>query len=159
MPDLPIPAAGASIPIDNPGRAAIGQDTLTITPLQAALATAALAGDGRLPGLRLVESLAGTEGQWTTQPAGVPAAAAGVSGDAAVAILDGWPVASRTATFAATALAGPDDSRNAWLLGVAPEQAPRFVLALVLEGRADTEAAEALGQALLLAAMSTTAGP
>lgn len=159
-PDLPIPAAGASIPVDDPGRAAIGQDTLTITPLQAAVATAALAGDGRLPGLRLVESLAGTDGQWALQPAGAPAASTpAVSGDAAAAILDGWSAVGSTSTFAATALAGPDDSRNAWLLGVAPTRAPRFVLALVLEGKADTAAAEAIGEALLRIALSGTAEP
>ena len=159
-PDLPIPAAGASIPVDNPGRAAIGQDTLTITPLQAALATAALAGDGHLPGPRLVESLAGTDGQWTTQPAGAPtAAAAGVSSDAAAAILDGWLAADGASTFAATTLAGPEDSRNAWLLGVTTTREPRFVLALVLEGEADTIAAEAIGQALLRTAMSGTLEP
>lgn len=152
-PDLPIPVAGASIPVDDPGRAAIGQDTLTITPLQAAVATAALAGDGRLPGLRLVESLAGTDGQWASQPAGAPPASTpAVSGEAAAAILAGWPTAGGASTFAATALAGPDDSRNAWFLGAAPERAPRFVLALVLEGEAGTATAEAIGEALLRAA-------
>lgn len=159
-PDLPIPAAGASIPVDDPGRAAIGQDTLTITPLQAAVATAALAGDGRLPGLRLVEGLAGTNGQWAAQPAGAPAAStAAVSSDAAAAILDGWPTTGSASTFAATAVAGPDDSRNAWFLGIAPQRTPRFVVALVLEGKADTVAAQAIGEALLSVAMSATVEP
>lgn len=155
-PDLPLPAAVNGAPILNPGLAAIGQDTLTLTPLQVALAIGALAGDGRLPGPRLVESLAGADGRWEPQPAGQPpAGTASVSPEVAAAVRASWPVANGASIFANIVLAGPGDSRNAWFLGIAPEGNPRFVLALVLEGETDTSTAEEIGGELLLSAMTS----
>lgn len=152
-PDLPIPAEGSAATITDPGLAAIGQEALTVTPLQAALATAALAEGGRLPGPRLVEALARKDGKWTTLPAGTSAAMPAVSPEAAAAVRAGWPVVDGVAGFAVTVLAGPDGNRNAWFLGMAPAANPRLALALVLEGETDPAVVEAIGRELLIAAI------
>lgn len=152
-PALPIPVEGNPATITDPGLAAIGQEALTITPLQAALAAAAVAGDGRLPRPRLVEGLAGPNGAWQTQPAGESAnSQVVISYQAAEAIRQTWPVNNGIASFAVNVLAGPEDSRNAWYLGMTPAESPRYVLALVLEGESDTNAVERIGQELLATA-------
>lgn len=140
--------------IQDAGLAAIGQDTLTITPLQAARATAALVGDGRLPGLRLVDRLQGSDRNWVIQPPSAPASSTAlVSVATAAAIREGWTLDEEALTFSALVLAKPDGGRNAWFLGMAPADDPQFVLALVLEDVDDAEAAEELGRKLLLEAM------
>jgi peptidoglycan glycosyltransferase len=152
-PDLPIPTETGAIAISDPGLAAVGQENLTITPLQAALATAALAGDGRVPAPRLVEGLEGADGEWTIQPAGLSTAPPAVTPEAAAAVRGNWPVVDGISEFVASVLSGPDGSRNAWYLGMAPADKPRFVLALVLEGEGDLAVAESIGRELLNAAV------
>lgn len=150
-PDLPIPAEGSAVAITDAGLAAIGQETLTVTPLQVALAMSALANDGRLPAPRLVDALAGAGAVWETQPAGSPGGrpALVVAPETAAAIRAGWPIAGDAAEFAVSVLAGPDNSRNAWYVGLAPADNPRFVLALVVEGVPDSSPAEAIGREML----------
>ena len=150
-PALPIPTTGANALIDQPALAAIGQAGLTITPLQAALATAALAGDGRLPAPRLVEAVTDATGAWVAQPLAIVSQAA-VAPEAAAAIRDTWPRAGDIAEFAVSPLSGPAGHHNTWYLGFAPADAPRFVVALVLEDANDIAAAEAIGRAVLGAA-------
>ena len=153
-PALPIPTEGSVATIGDPGLAAIGQEALTVAPLQAALATAALAGDGRLPYARLVEALAPPRGEWEIQQPGAPTSLkAAVATAVAKAVRDGWPTNGETAEFAVTALSGPQNSRTAWYLGFAPAGNPRYVIALVLEGVDDIAAAEAIGRAVLEQAM------
>ena len=153
VPSLPIPVEGNPATITDPGLAAIGQEALTITPLQAALAAATVAGDGRLPRPRLVEELAGPDGAWQTQPAGESAnSQLVISPLAAEAIRQTWPVNNEIASLAVNVLAGPEDSRNAWYLGMTPVESPRYVLAVVLEEESDTNAVERIGQEILAAA-------
>lgn len=154
-PALPIPAEGSAATITDAGLAAIGQEALTLTPLQAALATSALASDGRPPAPRLVEALATAGGDWRTQPAGAPAAAGpAVDPAVAAAVRAGWPASDDVAGFGVTALSGPQNSRTTWFLGFAPAGNPRFVVALALEEVADVAAAEAIGRAVLTEAMA-----
>lgn len=155
-PGMPVTVAGQAVSVQDPGLAAIGQDVLTITPLQAARATAALAGDGRLPALRLVERVQDRRGEWQAQAASSPASASGIiTPDTAAAIRQGWPLGDGALTFSAMVLAKPEGGRNAWFLGMAPADEPRFVIALVLEDVADTEMVESLGKEILLAAMTS----
>ena len=145
-----------AVRIQDVGLAAIGQDVLTITPLQAARATAALIGDGRLPGLRLVERLQGSDKSWATQPPGAPASSTSlISRGTAAIIREGWETDEGALAFSALVLARPDGGRNAWFLGMAPADNPRFVIALVLEDVDDTEAAEELGREILLGATAS----
>lgn len=155
-PGMPVTVAGHPVLVNDAGLAAIGQDALTITPLQAARATAALAGNGRLPGLRLVDRVQDGDGEWQPQaPSTAPSAAGVVSPETAAAIQEGWPLADGAQIFSALVLAKPDGGRNAWFLGTAPAGEPRFVIAIVLEGVADVKAIEALGEEIMLAAMTS----
>ena len=153
-PGIPMTVASQTVRVQDPGLAAIGQDALTIKPLQAARATTALSGDGRQASLRLVERLQSSDGSWETQ---IPSSSASdsrlISPETAAAIREGWRLSEGTLSFSTMVLAKPDGGRNAWFLGMAPAGDPRFVIALVLEDVSNIKAAEELGQALLLAAM------
>ena len=130
--------------------AAIGQAVLTVTPLQAALATAALAGDGRLPSPRLVEAISGTDGEWIIQPPGTRQSSRPVLlAETAAAARAVWPEFAGAREFSVSVLSGPDGSRNSWFLGMAPATSPRYVVALVVEDAAGLDVAEAIGRGVL----------
>jgi len=147
-PALPIPTTGQDALIEQPGLAAMGQAGLTVTPLQAALAAAALAGDGRLPAPRLVEAVTDASGAWVEQPSAIATSAA-VDAATAAASRATWPRAGDIAEFAVSPLSGPAGHHNTWYLAFTPAGAPRFVMALVLEDANDIGAAEAIGRAVL----------
>ncbi|HQF70735.1 MAG TPA: penicillin-binding transpeptidase domain-containing protein, partial [Promineifilum sp.] len=156
-PALPIATSGSPADIDDPALAAIGQAGLTVTPLQAALATTTLAAGGRRPVLRLVEAVTDASGQWVGQPSALVATTA-VRAATAAAVRQTWPrsgdageLAASSRGFAVSPLSGPDGHHNSWYLGFAPADAPRFVIALVLENEDDIAAAEAIGRAVLAA--------
>jgi len=154
-PDLPTPTNGNAAATADAGMAAIGQASLTVTPLQAALATAVLAGDGRLPGPRLVEAVSGPDGAWITQPAGSsPTLRRVLAAETASAARAEWPeyadgVNPSVREFSVSVLSGPDGSRNSWFLGMAPATSPRFVVALVMENVTGVQAAERIGRDVL----------
>ena len=148
-PALLLPTEASAIDIVDPGLAAIGQESTTVSPLQAGLAMAALAGDGRLPGVRLVDAMTDA-GEWRTEPvvsnsASLPI----VSPEASELIRDQWPVSEGVSTYPVSVLSGPDGSRNSWYVGLAPASNPRYILVLVLEGETETALAEAIGSALM----------
>ncbi|WP_374688251.1 FtsW/RodA/SpoVE family cell cycle protein [Promineifilum sp.] len=148
-PALPIPTEGATDTlVADPGLAAIGQETLTITPLQAALAAAALAGDGRLPAPRLVDAVVGTDGQWEVQTAGAAAAQTAVAAATVAAVRETWPLNGDLREYAVSVLSGPGGQRDAWYLALFPADEPRYVLALVLEDARGVAAAETIGRAV-----------
>ncbi len=149
-PALPIPTGGGPADIDDPALAAMGQAGLTVTPLQAALATATLAAGGQRPVPRLVEAVTDAGGQWGSQPSALVGETA-VSAATAVAVRETWPHSGDAREFAVSPLSGPDGHHNSWYLGFAPADAPRFVVALVLEDEDDIAAAEAIGRAVLAA--------
>jgi len=152
-PNLPIPTAGAAAAIGDPGLAAIGQENLTVTPLQVALAAAALAGDGRLPAPRLVEAVVAPGGDWNVQVVSTAAGQRAVSAATAAAARAGWPVDGDGLGLAVSVLAGPGGDRDAWYVGLIPADQPRFVVALALEGVDDPAVAQFIGQQLLAAAI------
>ncbi len=155
-PDVPISVNGAEASIADAGLAAIGEELLIVSPLQAALALGAIAGDGRLPAPRLVEALAGEDGQWGVQPPGSPAfGQVSVSPAAAAAVREGWPGDGDISSFTVSVLSGPDNQRNVWYLGFAPTTSPRYVVALLVEDETNLALAGRIGVNLLAAAMET----
>lgn len=156
-PPLAIPTGGDSAtPVIQPDLAALGQDTLTVTPLQAAVALAGLGTGGVLPQIRLVEAVQEPDGLW--QPwdlAGASAESPIVDTDIATAILQSFADERGIAGRPAVVLSAPEGGTNTWYLGTFPAGAPRFVVALVLEESDDVALAEQIGQAMLLGA----AGP
>ena len=121
---------------------------MTVTPLQAALATAALAGDGRLPAPRLVEAVSDAGGGWVAQPL-AGAATQATTAETALAVRQTWPRSGDVRDFVVSPLSGPEGHHNTWYLGFAPAHAPRFVVALVLEDENDIATAEEIGRAVL----------
>jgi peptidoglycan glycosyltransferase len=119
-----------------------GQASLLVTPLRMALVAATIADGGRTPRPYLVRSIAGSETSLATSPEQLAAplgseAAAEVRdlmiavvqhGTGTVAALPGVTVAGKTGT--ATNPHGPPHS---WFVAFAPAQAPRVVVAVLVE--------------------------
>ncbi len=155
-PLLAIPTAGDSTtPVEQPDLAALGQDTLTITPLQAAAALAAIGNGGTLPQIRLVEAVQQPDGTWRPwELAAGPTTAPIVESTQTDAILAGLTGDNGIGGRASVVLSAPEGGTNTWYIGTAPAGAPRYVIALVLEDSDDTALAEQIGEAMLLSALS-----
>jgi len=148
QPVLPIAASANQTPVADPGLAAIGQDTLTITPLQAARAYAALAQEGMLPPLQLVEGLQDEEGRWQAATAG-DVAGQSVAGAAARRVLASLSALGSSRELSVNALAGPRGGTNTWYVGLAPGGNPDTVVVLVLENEEDPATAAEIGREVL----------
>jgi peptidoglycan glycosyltransferase len=154
-PELPLNTETAPLaPLADPLLASLGQDNLLVTPLQVALAWSALATDGRLPTVQLVTATG--------------EAAAGQHLPVEEANEDGRAVASATAQLLRRHLgqtdnvlehtvvvpSGPIGEMNAWYLGLAPANAPRDALVIVVENSRDLGAVEATGRAVWQAVLA-----
>lgn len=152
-PAMPIETEAASERVvEDPALASIGQDLLTISPLQAGLALATLATGGELPQPRLISGIMDDEGQWQA-PTPQDGAKKAISAEAAEAILAALPVKDGIKEHAALVLAGPEGSRNAWYLGLAPAGEPRYAVVVVIEDSEELAPAQEAGRSLLEAAM------
>jgi peptidoglycan glycosyltransferase len=152
-PQMPIETeAAAELEIGDPALAAIGQDQLTISPLQAALALATFVTGGELPQPRLVSGIEDAEGQWQV-PAGNPVSnletTTAISAEAAESILASLPIREGIREHAALVLTGPEGSKNAWYFGLAPAGEPRYAVVVVIEGNDDLLSAQQAGRLLL----------
>jgi peptidoglycan glycosyltransferase len=148
-PDIGIStAAAAHVPITAEVRsAAVGQNVLTITPLQMALVTAAIARGGELPSPQLIVARQDTAGVWQPQPPG-RATISAMSPEYADEVKALMP-----AGRSAIALTGSPGRRLAWFSGFAPLADTRYTVAVLLEGGEPADAAR-MGQALLAAALT-----
>lgn len=146
-PPLEIPTlAPAPAPLADPALAAQGQDNLNLTPLQLARLTAAIAREGYLPPTHLILAEQDTRGAWQTL-APAPAAQRIFDPQSAAQVKD-----LMRAGHTALALSGQKGQTLAWFSGFAPFTDTRYVVVVVLED-GQAEAAQALGQALLAAAV------
>jgi peptidoglycan glycosyltransferase len=146
---------------------AFGQGELSVTPLQMALAMAAVGNDGKLPRPYLVSALRSPRGGMTSLDKGggwigevMSAATAqtlrdflveGVErGYASKAHLDGVQVGGKTGT----AEVGPGQAPHAWFIGLAPADAPRLAIAVVFEhGGSGSDVATPAGREVLRVAL------
>ncbi len=148
QPDLPLNTeTPPQEPLADAALAAIGQDNLTVTPLQVGLALAALGQDGRFPTPVLVTAVQDSSGNWLpeTTPASETTAATSTS---TRAILRALPTQNGIAEHNVLVLSGPEGSTNGWYLALAPATAPRYALVIVVENSDSLETAAEIGRAL-----------
>ena len=139
-PSFTLPTADidpALIEIEDMTKALAGEENLLVTPLQVALATAALATDGRLPHPTLVTAI-GANGSWINYNQ--------ATAELEAAVLPQTAEESRQILFSAdetiippnvigyTASVSAGETRyNHWFIGLTPTQAPRYILVIVVE--------------------------
>ncbi len=154
----------------------IGQYSLTVTPLQMALVTAAVANGGHVPKARVIRKIvwpkeAGVpSASWPTQephrtkvkPETLRAVRQGMR--AAVVYRNGtarWPMSGLPFSVAAktgSAETFPGKRPHSWFVCFAPYERPRYACAVVVEhGGAGSEVAGYVARKMLLAALGPTA--
>jgi len=133
---------------------AIGQGELTVSPLQMALVAATLANRGTMVAPRLALRVEDADGGWQESlSAGEPRAV--ITPDITRQLLAAWPrYGNNVAAHWGMAVAGKDQPPHVWFLGVAPADAPRYSVAILLEHPAEPETVISIGTALLQAATS-----
>jgi peptidoglycan glycosyltransferase len=136
-------------PMTEPEQAAIGQENLSITPLQIGLAMAALAGDGSLPRAQVGTAVQDESGAW--QPleiqGGPPIQAAGVA--TARVVRNSLRQENGIYEFSPVVLSGPQNMKNAWYVGILAGEQADYVAVVVLENNGSEEDALTAGRALL----------
>ena len=140
--------APESEPLADPLLAGIGQDNLTVSPLQVGLALASLANDGRLPTPRLVTAVQDKTGVW--QEAGQPVsqlAGQPVTASSARALRAALPQYQNVREYGRSVLSGPAGSANGWYLGLTNQ----YVVVIVVEESDDLNAVEAIGRGVVTA--------
>ncbi len=152
QPQLPLNTETAvSAPISKTTLALIGQDTLIVTPLQVGVAWAALATDGRLPTLQLVEGLQSETGDWVTSTPPPREPATAVTPVAAQTLRGALPRSGDIQTFSTLVLSGPDGSNNSWYLGLLPAGDQTYAVVVVLENNRNLAEVEQIGEGILTA--------
>ncbi len=146
-----------------------GQAEVLVTPLQVALVAAAIANGGELMAPRLTDRLVGPDGSVTEiggrslgrllspGTAGIlrDAMRRAVEGPGAAGLAGGAKVPGvPTAGKSGTAELGPGERPHSWFVGFVPADAPRFVVAVVVEnGGFGAERAVPIGGRLLREAL------
>lgn len=146
---------------------AIGQSSLTVTPLHMAQMAAAFANHGEIPALRLVQAVRiPGEGWQTVQPEGYRRGTISRASADSVAQLMGQTVSTGAAAEAAIeghrvyghvglALAGPEGNFNAWFIGfVNHPNGQSIAVAVLLEDERDATRAAYIGGRALEAALN-----
>jgi penicillin-binding protein A len=154
QPKLPLNTETADLePLIDPLLAGIGQDNLTVSPLQVALALASLGNDGRLPTPRLVTAVQDQDG--VMQPQSVSPISVDAVGSRAARGIRQLLNNEGTLSFTVSALAGPDSS-NGWYLALTPADAPQYAIVVVVEDSVDLDVVQAIGIGLETAVSNTT---
>lgn len=128
---------------------AIGQGSLTVSPLRMALVAATLANDGVMPVPRRVLGVQGPDGAWQ-DPVVSASPREVLPADVARALLPAWaPFSEDVLGHLGTAAAGEGRPPHAWFLGIAPAGSPRYAVAVILEHASDADEAARVGVLLL----------
>ena len=151
-PELPLNTETPPLePLADPLLAGIGQDNLLVTPLQVAFAWAALATDGRLPTPQLVMAVGDETGSQLSPIGEAEAERTAVSPPTAQLMRLHLAQTDNFLEHSVLVLSGPEGETDAWYLGMAPANAPRYALVLVVEASKDLAGVAAMGRALLAA--------
>jgi penicillin-binding protein A len=147
-PALPLEVAEpAPIGVRNLTRALLGQEGLTVTPLQMALALSVLARDGVYYPPRLLSAVRSAGGEWQGQ-AGTGEGTAVLAPATADAIRASLTTSNNIIAYESLAPSGPSAEATAWYVALAPAGNPRLALVVVLEGQEDTAVARTIGEKL-----------
>jgi cell division protein FtsW (lipid II flippase) len=127
-------------------RSAIGQGTLTITPIQIARAFGALLNDGVLPAFRLVDAIEDPEGEWERLPPQDPLQTAINPQIAQEVMATSRKFEEDIQGFSFQAIVGPERERLHWFLGIDTDGR---AIVVVLEGET-MEKVEEIGVSILI---------
>ena len=143
-----------------------GQASLLVTPMRMAVVAATIADGGRTPRPYVVRSIAGAATQLATQPEQL---AAPIGADTAREVRDMMVAVVRRGTGSAAALPGvtvagktgtatnPHGPAHSWFVAFAPAEAPRVVVAIVVENAGYGAAVAApIARAVLRVALART---
>ncbi len=134
--------------LSDPLLAGIGQENLSVTPLQVGLALGALGNDGVLPYPQIGEAILTAEGK--ERPWHLDASASrAVSAQAARAVRRALPDSEGIAEFSPLVLSGPAGRANSWYTGMWSGATAEYVAVVVLENSGDEGAAQTIGRTLL----------
>jgi penicillin-binding protein A len=147
----PVPLAtitAASQPILDAGLATIGQEQLTLSPLQIGQAWAAVGGDGRLPTIQLVTAVRPYyAAEWQPILPTSDQSLHPLSELTVRQLRQALPLVENRLEYSLLVLSG-EQSNNSWYLGLAPADDPRYALIIVIEDTADPQAAARIGRQL-----------
>jgi len=130
---------------------AIGQGSLTVSPLRMAAVAATLANDGVMPPVHVTLRVQDQDGAWhdcspSTEPEQI------IPADLAHALLLAWPLDQGFRVRRATAVAGKAQPPHRWFTGITPDlDCPRFVVTVLVEHAADPNVAARVGMSVLQA--------
>ena len=133
-------------PVNSAGLAAIGQDIMTVTPLQIALAWSALLNEGEFITPLLVTAVQDEYGNWqeVTPIGDFGDATTAFSARSVLTVLQD----NDSYLFSTPVLSGPEGETNTWILGAYPLSDPTHFFVLVLENVSDMEAADQISREL-----------
>lgn len=150
QPDFPMQTADSTPPpVAEARNAILGQESLTVTPLQMARAWASLASGGLLPTPYLVSEVQNEAGVWLP-PDRLEVEMQAVDDSAASSIMAGLAQYGDTILeHSVAALSGPQAAITGWYLGFTPARSPQYAVVVVIEGAADAAAAQEIGRSAL----------
>lgn len=153
IPDVPLNTEiSEQEPLTDPLPAAIGQDTMTVTPLQIAVAWIGLMTDGRLPSLQLVTAVQDNTGIWQPQSPAYPQRETAVSAEVAGVFRSTLSNPdSGISEHAVLVLSGPAGNTNGWYLGAMTHENVHYFAVVVVEGADKITTAESVGRRVLTA--------
>lgn len=130
---------------------AVGQSSLTLSPLQVALMAATIGNRGLRPPAHVVSDVMSIGDVWTPYTSTRVSSQSIIKPETARAILQAMRVEDDIAGHGGAAFSG--DKQLSWFIGLMPASEPRYAIAVLIEtprGNAATEA-EAIGRAALRA--------
>ncbi len=151
-PDIPIEKEFSDeTVVRNLDLALIGQGRLAVSPVQIAIAAAALVNDGLLRQPKLIAALQDSDGRWITQDS-TPIGDSQVSifdESTANLILSSLSEADGILEYSSLVPSATEPNSNAWYVGFAPSDDPQYAVVIVLENKEDLGSAESIGRMLL----------
>lgn len=157
-PDLEIETdAGEGLTISDIQLAAIGQDNLSVSPLQIGIALGTLASSGVLHNPQLVLATEDIQGNWVPEQSQQSTNQA-IDPESARVLLEAFTRQNEIAEYPIMVLSGPEGTTNAWYLGLIPGDSPKYGIVVVIEDDESITTAQQIGRKMLMAASNIPGG-